>query len=96
MKQVESSLNLDLDLSLPRLLRPCLELGASLGEEAALADSGREGEVVARAGRVRSLAFLSILHAVLLLYQTYRPMKFRRTHRAFPYPARAFYFQLAE
>ena len=42
MKQVESSLNLGLDLSLPRLLRPCLELGASLGEEAALADSGRE------------------------------------------------------
>jgi len=35
--------------------------GASLGEEAVLADSGREGEVVARIGRVRSLAILSSL-----------------------------------
>jgi len=35
--------------------------GASLGEEAVLADSGRVGEVAARVGRVRSLAFLSIL-----------------------------------
>jgi hypothetical protein len=42
-------------------LRPCLGKGASLGEEAVLADSGREGEVVAGVGRVRSLAFLSIL-----------------------------------
>ena len=56
MKQVESSLNLDLDLSLPRLGQ-----GAFLGEEAVLADSGRAGEVAARVGRVRSLAFLSIL-----------------------------------
>ena len=29
-------------------LRPCLGQGASLGEEAVLADSGRAGEVVAR------------------------------------------------
>ena len=42
-------------------LRPCLGQGASLGEEAVLADSGRAGEVTARVGRVRSLAFLSIL-----------------------------------
>ena len=35
--------------------------GASLGEEAVLADSGRAGEVAAGVGRVRSLAFLSIL-----------------------------------
>ena len=35
--------------------------GASLGEEAVLADSGWAGEVAARVGRVRSLAFLSIL-----------------------------------
>ena len=42
-------------------LRPCLGQGASLGEEAISADSGREGEVAARVGRVRSLAFLSIL-----------------------------------
>ncbi len=42
-------------------LRPCLGLGASLGEEAVLADSGREGEVVARVGWVRRLNILSIL-----------------------------------
>jgi hypothetical protein len=35
--------------------------GASLGEEAVLADSGRAGEVAAGVGRVRCLAFLSIL-----------------------------------
>ena len=32
-----------------------------MGEETVLADSGREGEIVAGVGRVRSLAFLSIL-----------------------------------
>ena len=32
-----------------------------MGEEAVLADSGRASEVAARVGRVRSLAFLSIL-----------------------------------
>jgi hypothetical protein len=32
-----------------------------------LADSGRAGEITAWVGRVRSLAFLSILHAALLL-----------------------------
>ena len=53
--------------SVVRSLRSCLGQGASLGEEAVLADSGREGEVVARDGRVRSLAFLSILRMVLLL-----------------------------
>jgi hypothetical protein len=42
-------------------LWPCLGKGASLGEEAVLADLGRAGEVVARVGRVGSLAFLSIL-----------------------------------
>jgi hypothetical protein len=42
-------------------LRPCLGKGVSLGEEAVLADLGRAGEVAARVGRVRSLAFLSIL-----------------------------------
>jgi hypothetical protein len=35
--------------------------GASQGEEAVLADSGREGEIAARVGRVRSPAILSIL-----------------------------------
>ena len=42
-------------------LRPCLGQGASQGVEAVLADSGREGEISARVGRVRNLAFLSIL-----------------------------------
>src|SRR5437879_253601 len=37
-----------------RSLRPCLRNGASLGEEAVLADSGRAGEVAAGAGRVRT------------------------------------------
>ena len=41
-----------------------------------------------RGGRVRSLAFLSILRAVLLLFQAYSPMKFRHAHRVFPQPAR--------
>ncbi len=48
-----------------KLLRPCLGQGASQGEEAVLADSGREGEVVAGVERVRSLVFLSILRAAL-------------------------------
>jgi len=50
-----------------RLLRPCPRNGASLGEEAVSADSGRAGEVAAGVGRVRSLAFLSILLGVFLL-----------------------------
>jgi len=53
-------------------LRPCLGQGGSLGEEAVLADSGRVGEVAARDGRVRSLAFLSIL----LTYQQPREETF--------------------
>ena len=40
-------------------LRPCLGQGAYLGEEAVSADSGRAGEVAARAVRVRSLALLN-------------------------------------
>jgi hypothetical protein len=35
----------------------CLGQGASLGEEAALADSGRAGEVAAGVGRVRQSTF---------------------------------------
>ena len=61
MRKVRSLLNLDLDLSLRHPLRPCLGQGASLGEEAVSADSGRAGEVTARVGWVRSLAFLSTL-----------------------------------
>ncbi len=51
-------------------LRPCLGQGASLGGEAALADSGRAGEVAAKVGRVKRLAFLSILCGAALLFQT--------------------------
>ena len=39
-------------------------------------------------GRVRSLAFLSILHGVLPLSQTCGPVKFWRTPIVFPQPAR--------
>src|SRR4029079_5734894 len=45
-------------------LRACWGQGVSLGEEAVLADSGRAGEIGDRAGRVRSLDFLSILFRV--------------------------------
>src|SRR4029077_16001443 len=69
-------------------LRPCLGYGASLGEEAVLAGSGGAGEVAARVGRVRSLAFLSILCSVPLSSQTCRPVKIRRSHRVFPQPVR--------
>ena len=70
-----------------RLLRPCLGQGASLGEEAVLADSGRVGEIPARVGRVRNLAFLSILRGVPLLSQTCGLVKFQRAHRVFPQAA---------
>jgi len=36
---------------------PCLGQGASQGEESVLADSGQAGEVAARVGRVRRVAF---------------------------------------
>ena len=42
-------------------LRLCLRNGASLDEEAVLADSGRAGEIAAGVGWVRSPDFLSIL-----------------------------------
>ena len=67
--------------------------GASLGKEAVLADSGRAGEVAAGVGRVRSLAFLSILHGVLPLSQMCRPVKFWGTPIVFPQPARYYPFQ---
>ena len=53
--------------------RPCVGQGVSLGEKAVLADSGLAGEVAARVGRVRRLAFLSILleaTSVVLAVQT--------------------------
>ena len=63
-----------------RSLRPCLGQGASLGEEAVLADSGRVGIVAAGVGRVRRTAFLSILYGVLLLPKTRGPMKVWRAN----------------
>jgi hypothetical protein len=47
--------------AIKKLLRPCLGQGAFQGEEAVLAESGQAGEVNARVGWVRSLAFLSSL-----------------------------------
>jgi len=41
---------------------------------------------------VRRLAFLSILLGVLLLSQTYGPIKSRRDYIVFPQAARAYYF----
>jgi hypothetical protein len=64
-------------------LRPYLGQGASLGEEAVLADSGRGGEVSARVGRVRSLAFLSIPQSCVILSQTGIPLDFRITSIVF-------------
>ena len=58
------SLNLDLDLSLLHSLGPSLGQGTFLGEEAVQADSGLAGEISARAGLVRSPAFLNSLWAV--------------------------------
>ena len=59
-------------------LRPCLGQGASQGEEAVLADSGREGEISARVGRVRNLAFLTILRRVSILLNTCGLLEFHR------------------
>jgi len=54
-----------------------------------LADSGQAGEILAGIGRVRSLAFLSITRNALLLSQTRKEVKYKRTHRARPPPARS-------
>ncbi len=67
----------------------CLGQGASLGEETVLTDSGRAGEVAAGVGRVRSLAFLSILRGILLLFQICRSVMCSRAYRVFPQPAGA-------
>ena len=72
-----------------RSLRPCLGLGASLGEEAVLADSGRAGEVAAGVGRVRCLAFLSILRLFWLQHRTGKSNYIFGINRAFPQPGGA-------
>ena len=57
-------------------LEPCPWKGASLGEEAVLAGSGRAGEIAARVGRVRSLSFLSILlGSSLMLSAVHQPVR---------------------
>ena len=67
MHAVEGSLGHSPRWRYKELADPRSDFSASQGEESVLADSGREGEITAGVGRVRSLAFLSILHAVLLL-----------------------------
>jgi len=68
-------------------LRLCSGQGASLGEDAVSADAGRLGEVAAGVGRVRSLAFLSILRGRVLLFQTGKALDFRRAVIIFLHPA---------
>ena len=67
-------------------LRPCLGKGASKGEESVPADSGRAGEITARVGRMRSLAFLCILRAISLV-PAYRPSKLCCAEMIFQQPA---------
>ena len=69
-------------------LRPCLGQGASQGEESVLADSGRAGEITARVGRVRSPAFLRILHKALFLSSMCGPLNFHRAAMVVPQPAK--------
>jgi len=69
MKRVESSLKLDLDLSLPLVLRPCLRRSASWTSASSLrlSSASKPVEPRARVGRVRIMALLSILRGVTLL-----------------------------
>ena len=68
-------------------LRPCLGQGASLGEEAVSADSGRAGEVTAGAGRVRRLAFLSTLRVCSPLAPNVSAIIVLLCEMVFPQPA---------
>ena len=72
MKAVKSSLNLDLDLSLPHSLRPCPRNGASW----------RAG-----VGRVRNLACLSILCENALVVLDMWTLEFSPCHNSFSQPA---------
>jgi len=65
-------------------LRLCLGQGASLGEEAVLADSGRAGEVAARVGRVRRLALLSILQECCPVVPHLRTIQIHVCQHSFP------------
>ena len=66
-------------------LRPCPRNGASLDEEAVLADSGRAGEIAAGVGRVRSPDFLSILRECPALGLACRQSNFCLAERFFPH-----------
>ena len=68
-------------------LRPCPGQGAPQGEEAVLADSGREGEISAGVGRVRRLDFLNILRGCVLLSQTCGALDSMRAGAVLPQPA---------
>ena len=70
-------------------LRPCVGQGASQGEEAVLADSGREGEISAGAGLVSSPTFLSILRESFPVVPTCGLSKFQRTGIVFLQTTRA-------
>ena len=54
-----------------------------MGEEADLADSGRAGEVAAGVGRVRSLAFLSILLGYAFVIPHVQLVDFEGAHISF-------------
>jgi hypothetical protein len=69
-------------------LRPCLRNGASQGEEAVLADSGREGEIAAGVGRVRYMAFLSTLQDCILWSMAREHFNVGHTPLGFPQLAR--------
>ncbi len=77
--------------SVVRSLRPCPRNGASLGEEAVLAASGRAGEVTAGVGRVRSLAFLSILRIISTESVSIRTSRFCHAHVVCQQPASRFW-----
>jgi len=89
MRAVEGSLGYSPRGRYRELADPRSDLSASQGEESVLADSGREGEITAGDGRVRTVAFLSILRGGLLLSQSCRPVKFRHAQNVFPQSGRA-------
>jgi hypothetical protein len=60
-----------------------------MGEETVLADSGREGEIAARVGRVRSLAFLSILRLIEHQFHVKGFNGVLWINQVFPQPVRA-------
>ena len=70
-------------------LRPCMGQGASQGEVAVLVDSGRDGEISARAGLVSSPAFRGILRESFPVVHKCGLSKFQRTDIVFLQSTRA-------